>query len=78
MPIPKTKSGLMRLWLLNNWLYIVGAMAGAIVGFLYWKYVGCTTGTCAITSKPVNSTAYFSIMGALLFGVFKKEKKKKD
>jgi hypothetical protein len=29
-----------------------------------------------ITSKPLNSTLYGAIMGALLFGMFKKERKK--
>jgi hypothetical protein len=66
----------MKHWLLNNWLFIAGAMVGAVAGFLYWKLIGCSTGTCAITSKPVNSTVYFSVMGALLFGIFKREKKK--
>jgi uncharacterized membrane protein YdjX (TVP38/TMEM64 family) len=61
-------------WILSNKLIIAGALIGAIGGFIYWKYVGCLTGTCAITSSPVNSTIYFSFMGALLFSVFKKEK----
>jgi hypothetical protein len=56
----------------NIWLYITGAMVGAIAGFMYWKFVGCTTGTCPITGKPVNSTIYFAAMGSLLFGMFKK------
>lgn len=67
----------MRNWILNNILYIIGALVGAIAGFLYWKYVGCLTGTCAITSKPLNSTVYFAFMGALLFGFFRKETKKR-
>lgn len=65
----------MKNWL-NNKLYFIGAVAGAGGGYLYWKYIGCLTGTCAITSSPVNSTIYFAIMGALLFGFFKKEKRK--
>jgi hypothetical protein len=64
----------MKKWLSKNKLYFFGAAAGAIAGFLYWKYIGCLTGTCAITSKPFNSTVYFALMGALLFGYFKKEK----
>ncbi len=60
----------------NNWLYLVGAVIGAIAGYFYWQQVGCASGTCAITSKPVNSTLYGALMGALLLGLFKKEKKK--
>jgi hypothetical protein len=65
----------MKKWLLTNKLYFIGALAGALAGFLYWKYVGCLTGTCAITSNPIRSTAYFGLFGALIFGTFKKEKK---
>ena len=64
----------MNKWIYTNKLYFLGALAGAIAGFLYWKYVGCLTGTCSITSKPINSTLYFALMGALLFGMFKKER----
>jgi hypothetical protein len=67
----------MKNWILKNKLYWIGAAAGAIAGFLYWKYVGCLTGTCAITSHPVKSTVYFALIGALVFGLFKSEHKEK-
>jgi len=63
----------MKSWILKNVIYFIGAAAGAIAGFIYWKFIGCVTGTCAITSSPVRSTLYFALMGALLFGMFKKE-----
>lgn len=56
-------------------LEIAGALTGAALGLLYWKFVGCESGTCAITSSPVNSSIYGAIMGALLAGLFKKETK---
>lgn len=65
----------MKKWIANNWLYLVGALVGAAGGYAYYHFVGCTSGTCAITSKPVNSTLYFAVMGAVLFGMFKKEQK---
>lgn len=65
----------MKKWFKNNMLYIIGAVIGAIGGYLYWNFVGCSGGTCAITSKPVNSTLYGALMGSLLFGLFKTEKK---
>lgn len=64
----------MKKWVNINALYIVGAIVGAVAGFLYWNFVGCSSGTCIITSKPVNSTLYGALLGALLFGSFKKEK----
>ena len=63
-------------WLKNNLLYFIGAAVGAIAGYIYWQQVGCSSGTCMITSKPINSTLYGAMMGSLLFGIFKKEKKK--
>jgi uncharacterized membrane protein YpjA len=64
----------MKNWILKNKLILIGAAIGAIAGYIYYAQVGCLTGTCAITSSPVNSTAYFAMMGALAFGAFKKEK----
>ena len=68
----------MKNWVTNNKLYWLGAAFGAVAGFLYWKYVGCLTGTCAITSNPVRSTLYFALFGSLLFGMFKRDKKRED
>lgn len=54
---------------------VTGIVLGAISGFAYYYFVGCASGTCAITSSPVNATIYGAIMGGLLFSMFKKEKK---
>ncbi len=66
----------MKKWFKENTLYIVGALVGGVAGYLYYQQIGCASGTCMITSKPVNSTLYGALMGALLFGIFKKENKK--
>ncbi|RYY40859.1 MAG: hypothetical protein EOO08_05885 [Chitinophagaceae bacterium] len=63
----------MKNWLFRNTRYLIGAFAGALAGYLYWRYVGCLTGSCAITSNPLRSTLYFASIGALLFGLFKKD-----
>ena len=65
----------MRKWFNRNKLYVVGAAIGAIAGYFYWQQIGCSSGTCMITSKPVNSTIYGALMGSLLFGIYKKEEK---
>jgi uncharacterized membrane protein YedE/YeeE len=48
----------------------IGIVIGAILVYLYYYYVGCASGTCAITSKPLNSTLYGAAMGGLLFNMF--------
>ncbi len=65
----------MKKWFNNNKLYIIGAVLGAVAGYTYWNFIGCTSGTCAITSKPVNSTLYGALLGGLLLGMFKKKDK---
>ena len=57
----------------KNKLTLIGLLIGALAGYLYFYFVGCASGTCAITSKPLNSTLYGAMMGALLFNIFQKE-----
>lgn len=66
----------MRNWIIKNRLYGIGGVVGGIAGFLYWKYVGCLTGTCAITSNPLRSTMYFAVLGALISSLFTTSKEK--
>lgn len=68
----------MKKWLIKNNLPFIGSILGAVSGFLYWKFVGCASGSCAITSNPVNSTLYGAIMGFFVVGIFKSDKTKKD
>jgi hypothetical protein len=49
---------------------ILGIVLGAAAGFAYYKFVGCSTGACPITSNPFISTIYGAVMGALASGVF--------
>jgi len=41
----------------------LGVVIGGILGFLYYSFVGCSSGSCAITSNP-----YLSIMFGGFFG----------
>jgi len=41
-------------------------LAGAVGGFLYWKFVGCTTGTCPIKSVWYLMTLWGTVMGYLI------------
>jgi hypothetical protein len=55
-------------------LTIIGILIGSLGGYAYYFFVGCASGTCAITSNPLNSTLYGAMMGGLLFSAFKKSK----
>ncbi|HEY0679934.1 MAG TPA: DUF6132 family protein [Chitinophagaceae bacterium] len=68
----------MNDWIRSNRLLLIGAVLGGVAGYIYWKYVGCLTGSCSITSNPVRSTLYFAVVGGLLFSLFKKSKKPEE
>jgi hypothetical protein len=57
---PESYSRLMR--------YIIGALIGGLAGFGYYKLVGCSTGTCPLTSNPWSSTIYGMVMGCMIAG----------
>lgn len=47
------------------WKTYVSVGVGGLGGFLYYYFVGCSSGSCAITSNP-----YASIFFGALFGYF--------
>lgn len=44
----------------------LGVLLGAVLGFVYYKFVGCATGTCPITRNPWTSTLYGAVIGGLV------------
>lgn len=44
-------------------------LGGALLGLAYYYFVGCSTGSCAITSNPWTSMAYLGLIGWLLSGI---------
>lgn len=45
------------------WKPVASILVGGTLGFLYYFYVGCSSGTCAITSNPYSSILFGSAMG---------------
>lgn len=68
----------MNSFLIKYKFGLLGIVIGGILGYAYYHFIGCTTGSCAITSKPFNSTAYGMLMGYLMFSVFQKSTKKEE
>lgn len=64
-------------FLKRYWLTLLGVAVGAIGGYLYWLFIGCSSGSCPITSSPTISSLWGAAMGGLLFDMFKKRRKNK-
>ena len=58
-------------------LGLIGILLGGILGYAYYHFIGCNTGTCAITTKPINSSVYGMVMGYLILSTFEKTKENK-
>ncbi|HCI57622.1 MAG: hypothetical protein JST71_09025 [Bacteroidetes bacterium] len=63
----------MKEFLRANWIVIAGTLTGAVGGYLYWKFVGCHDGSCAITSNALNSSFYGAVVGGLFMSLFQKQ-----
>lgn len=66
----------------NHKLAIIFTLAGAAGGFLYWKFIGCNSGTCPIQSVWYWSTLWGAavgyLAGDLVDAVVKKRKKGRE
>jgi len=49
----------------------IGAVLGGGLGFAYYEFVGCSTGTCPLTSNPWISSICGAVLGVLLSTSFR-------
>ncbi len=54
----------MKTW--SFWKPFVLTFLGGTAGYAFYYFVGCTTGSCAITSNPYASIAIGAVFGYLL------------
>jgi hypothetical protein len=47
----------------------IGAVAGGLFGFAMYRFVGCSSGACPLTSNPWISTIYGAVMGLMVGGL---------
>lgn len=50
---------------------ILGVFVGGGLGFAYYKFVGCSSGTCPLTRNPIISAIYGAVLGVLLATSFR-------
>ncbi len=48
------------------WRPFIAVVIGSVAGFLYYYFVGCNSGSCAITSSPYKSTIWGGLLGFFL------------
>jgi len=54
----------------KKYLYvIIGTALGIAGGFLYWRFAGCTSGTCPLKSNWIIMSVYGGLIGGLLGNV---------
>ena len=45
---------------------VAGVVVGALLGYAYYRFVGCATGACPLTSNPWVTTIYGAVIGFLV------------
>ena len=60
-PKPETINEFFKSWYF--WKPLLAIMIGGFAGFLYYYFVGCSSGHCAITSNPYMSVLWGGMMG---------------
>lgn len=69
----------MKDWIINHKKNFIVTLVGAVLGYAYWHFVGCESGSCAITSVWYRTTIYGAVMGWLVSDIlFKQTKKETD
>ena len=63
-PSPKNANELIRSW--TFWKPAIGIIVGGLSGFLYYYYVGCASGSCALTSSVYSSIGMGGFFGYFL------------
>ena len=62
----------------KHYLKLIGIAVGLLGGYLYYYFIGCNSGSCAITSNPWISTLYGGLIGYLLVDLFTPKTKQED
>ncbi|MGD2085811.1 MAG: DUF6132 family protein [Candidatus Aminicenantes bacterium] len=68
-----------KKWIKNKWFRrSLFVLIGALAGFAYYYFIGCTGNACPITSNPYISIGYGSLIGLVLSTGGKQKEKGSD
>jgi hypothetical protein len=56
-------------------ILLIGGILGIIGGYVYYRTIGCSNGTCPLTSNPYMSMIWGGLMGYLIADMFVKPSK---
>jgi hypothetical protein len=68
MKEPKMKNKVNKMIESLSWRIVLSTIAGAGLGFAYYRLVGCRSGACPISGNPFISTIYGAVLG-LVWGM---------
>ena len=58
----------MRTLLIRFKRTILAGILGAVMGYTYFHIVGCSAGSCVLSSHPLISISYGAVMAVLVVG----------
>ena len=61
---PRSVKELLKSWAF--WKPALGFLVGGLLGFLYYFFIGCSSGTCPITSSPLGSIVMGGVLGLFI------------
>jgi hypothetical protein len=68
----------MKQFFRRYWKISAFTIAGALAGFAYWRFVGCTSGSCPITANWHTSTLVGGLLGFLVSETGKNQNNEKS
>lgn len=51
----------------------IAIIIGMLIGFAYYWFIGCNTGTCIISGNPYISSIYGGVLSFLIYSLFEKK-----
>ena len=72
----------MKEFIIKHKYALLLLLPGIVAGYLYWKYVGCLSGTCPLTSNWYSTVLFGGLIGYFLGDsvddIIKKRKNKNE